>query len=74
MQARNLILEWRGSLISVSGPRAMRAQPVQWLGGLGGSGGIHPQEFFLILDVLRSILLLLGTLFYHGKANVIAVV
>ena len=31
-----------------------------------------PQENFLILDALRSILLLFGTLFYHGKASVIA--
>ena len=44
---------------------------VQWL---GGSGGMLPQEFFLNLDVLRSILLLFVTLFYHGKASVIAVV
>ena len=42
---------------------------------LGESGGMPPppppQEIFGILDVLRSILLLFGTLFYHGKASVI---
>ena len=39
-----------------------------------GVWGHAPQELFRILDVLRSILLLFGTLFYHGKASVIAVV
>ena len=45
-QARSLILEWGGSSISVSGPRAMRAQNVQWLEGLGGVWGHAPPGNF----------------------------
>ena len=29
-----------------------------------------PQEIFLILDALRSILVHFGTLFHHGKARI----
>ena len=44
VQARSLILEWGGSLLSVGGPRAMRAKCAVAIGG--GCGGHAPQEIF----------------------------
>ena len=43
MQARSLILEWGGSLLSVGGPRAMRAKCAVAMGG--GGGACPPGDF-----------------------------